>query len=74
MPNGAGVMEGDEVSEYIAPFAFVVNEDGTDLDYTTGTRVHDIMALIYKQNNGRVCFMAKCFSHNILYLLGQHDG
>ena len=55
MPNGAGVMEGDEVSEYIAPFAFVVNEDGTDLDYTTGTRGHNILALIYKQNTGRVC-------------------
>jgi len=52
--DGDKIKEGDEISEYLAPFVFTVNEDGTDIDKTTGTRGHDIMALVYKQNTGMV--------------------
>jgi len=42
------------VNKYVAPFGYDFTADGT-LDTTIdGTPLHDILALVYKQNNGRV--------------------
>ena len=42
------------MNKYVAPFGYDFTADGT-LDTTiNGTPLHDILALVYKQNNGRV--------------------
>ena len=44
-----------QVMQYLAPFGFMRNEDETEIDQSyRGKRIHDIVALVYKQNTGRV--------------------
>jgi len=45
---------GDEVMDYIPPFGFDRTENGTAIGQTQGQPIHDVMALVYKQKNGRV--------------------
>merc|ERR1712228_65413 len=53
--NGFAVDKGQEVIQYLAPFGFMRNEDETEIDQSyRGKRIHDIVALVYKQNTGRI--------------------
>jgi len=52
--NGESIDTGDEVYEYLAPFAFVLTNNNTEIDQTRGEPIHDILTLVYKQTNGRV--------------------
>ena len=55
--------------EYVPPFSFEVTEDGS-LDKTTGTPIHDIMALVYKQRDGNVSYQYETRSrHKQVYPL-----
>eukprot|EP00092_Neocalanus_flemingeri_P030340 GFUD01032935.1.p1 GENE.GFUD01032935.1~~GFUD01032935.1.p1 ORF type:complete len:255 (+),score=52.84 GFUD01032935.1:13-777(+) len=50
-----GFNNGDEVMDYIPPFIYALNEDGTGLDLTvTGAPLNDIMVMVYKQRSGYV--------------------
>jgi len=52
--NGHYLKKGEEIREYIAPFAFVLANNGTTLDPTQGEPIHDVLTLVYKQNGGKV--------------------
>jgi len=52
--DGSSYNKGDEVMEYIPPFGFDRTEDETAIGQTQGTQIHDVVALVYKQNNGWV--------------------
>merc|ERR1711915_838010 len=53
--HGFAVEKGQEVMQYLAPFGFMRNEDETEIDQSyRGKRIHDIVALVYKQNTGRI--------------------
>merc|ERR1712142_29677 len=53
--NAFAVDKGQEVMQYLAPFGFMRNEDETEIDQSyRGKRIHDIVALVYKQNTGRI--------------------
>ena len=41
------------MQEYVPPFSFEV--EGMGLDKTQGTKIHDIIFLVYKQRDGQVC-------------------
>jgi len=49
VPDGKSLKQGDEIMEYIAPFYFLLNENGTGLVDTGKKPGHDILALVYKQ-------------------------
>jgi len=54
VPNGYSVASGDEVNRYVPPFGYDFNPDGSLKTTVDGSPLHDILALVYKQQDGRV--------------------